>query len=84
MCLGHKPSRIVVGADQYMVGDDMMAAPVLVPGERERKVYFPKGASWTHYFTKKVYEGGTTATVPAPLETFPLFHRGAGAGAHIV
>eukprot|EP01050_Picozoa_sp_SAG11_P011092 SAG11_NODE_1151_length_5668_cov_6.748070_2_plen_824_part_00 len=77
MCLGYRPSRTVVGLDQYMVGDSMMVAPMLVPGERERKVYFPKGATWTHYFTKQVYHGGTTATVPAPLENFPLFYRGA-------
>ena len=55
----------------------MMVAPVLVAGERERKVYFPKGATWTHYFTKQVFQGGTMGTVPAPLENFPLFHRGA-------
>jgi alpha-D-xyloside xylohydrolase len=57
----------------------MMVAPVLVAGARERKVYFPLGATWTHYFTKQLYQGGTTATVPAPLENFPLFQRNAAA-----
>lgn len=61
--------------DQYMMGDDFMAAPVLNLGQRARCVYFPQGANWTHHYTSKVYEGGTTASVPAPLENFPLFKR---------
>lgn len=62
-------------ADQYMMGDSYMAAPVLNLGQRERRVYFPAGASWVHHYTGKVYLGGTTAVVPAPLDTFPLFKR---------
>ena len=58
------------------MGDGYMAAPVLVSGARERLVYFPKGAVWTHHYSGKSYEGGTTATVPAPLDSFPLFKRG--------
>ena len=61
--------------DQYMMGDDFMAAPVLNLGQRARDVYFPIGADWTHHYTAKVYKGGTTASVEAPLNTFPLFKR---------
>ena len=58
-----------------MMGDDYMAAPVLNLGQRSREVYFPRGAEWTHHYTGKVYSGGTTASVPAPLNTFPLFKK---------
>ena len=58
-----------------MMGDDYMAAPILNLGQRERTVYFPTGADWTHHYTSKVYKGGSTATVPAPLNEFPLFKR---------
>ena len=58
-----------------MMGDDYMAAPILNLGQRARCVYFPQGSNWTHHYTSKVYEGGTTAAVPAPLENFPLFKR---------
>ena len=61
--------------DQYMVGDDYMAAPIFNLGQRARMVYFPLGTDWTHAYTKQVYKGGTTAAVPAPLNTFPLFKR---------
>jgi len=74
-CLGTAPPKTVVGIDQYMVGDDMMVAPVLQAGARERAVYFPKGSSWKHHFTGQVYQGGATKAVPAPMETFPLFHK---------
>jgi len=76
LCLGTVPPPTVIGLDQYMMGDEYMAAPVLVAGARERQVHYPKGASWTHHYTGKVYEGGTTATVQAPLDSFPLFKRG--------
>ena len=77
LCLGAVPPPRVIGIDQYMVGDSMMAAPVLVAGARSRKVYFPgkqENASWRHHFTGVVYRGGTMVEVPAPLENFPLFH----------
>jgi len=60
-------------ADQYMMGDSYMAAPVFNLGQRARAVYFPVGADWQHHYTGTVYKGGTTAIVDAPLNTFPLF-----------
>lgn len=62
-------------ADQYMMGDGYMAAPILNLGQRSRKVYFPLGADWQHHYTQESYKGGTTADVAAPLAEFPLFKR---------
>ena len=61
--------------DQYMVGRQLMAAPVYAMGARQRSVYFPSGANWTHYFTGKTYVGGTSAIVDAQLDEFPLFKQ---------
>lgn len=74
-CLGRAPPRQVVGIDQYMMGDTMMAAPVLSAGARSRKVYFPIGTSWTHYFTGEQFTGGSIVEIDAPLDHFPLFTR---------
>ena len=74
LCLGAVPPPTVEGIDQYMVGDAMMAAPVLVAGARSRSVYFPIGASYRHHFTNETFKGGTTVEVAAPLDHFPLFH----------
>jgi len=38
--------------DQFMLGEDLMMAPVFKSRQKKRNVYFPKG-SWTHYFTKQ-------------------------------
>eukprot|EP00931_Biecheleriopsis_adriatica_P062213 TRINITY_DN37469_c0_g1_i1.p1 TRINITY_DN37469_c0_g1~~TRINITY_DN37469_c0_g1_i1.p1 ORF type:complete len:625 (+),score=85.41 TRINITY_DN37469_c0_g1_i1:163-1875(+) len=62
-------------ADQYMMGDDYMVAPVLNLGQRSRHVYFPRGATWRHYFSGKTYAGGSTAVIDVPLENFALFKR---------
>lgn len=61
--------------DAYMFGPDILVAPVMEEGMRERTIYLPKGHSWTDAYTNKVYEGGQTVTVPAPLEIIPVMLR---------
>jgi alpha-D-xyloside xylohydrolase len=61
--------------DQYLFGHELMVAPVTAYGARERKVYMPKGASWYDFDTGKLYKGGETATVPAPVKRIPVFVR---------
>merc|ERR1712048_1196015 len=76
LCLAVEPQQAGMGgADQYMMGDAYMVAPILNLGQRSREVYFPTGTDWVHHFTGKRYHGGSTATVDAPLENFPLFKR---------
>ena len=65
--------------DEYMFGDELLAAPVFEAGARQRKVYLPAaGSNWQHVFTGDMYAGGLSHIVPAPLDSFPLFRRGAG------
>ncbi len=61
--------------DEYMFGSDLLVAPVMEEGMRERTVYLPEGAKWTDAYTKTVYDGGQTVTVPAPLSIIPVFIR---------
>ncbi|MFZ0064313.1 MAG: TIM-barrel domain-containing protein [Pyrinomonadaceae bacterium] len=61
--------------DQFMIGDDLLVAPVVKPDVTRRLVYLPKGI-WYDYWSNKRYEGGTTLSVEAPLETVPMFVRG--------
>jgi len=60
--------------DQFMVGTDLLVAPVLKPDLTERPVYLPEG-TWYDYWTNKQYQGGTVVSAAAPLETVPLFVR---------
>lgn len=59
---------------QYMLGPALLVAPVLKPG-KEVQVYLPKGEAWWDLNTGWRYEGGTTWTVQADLDTLPIFGR---------
>ena len=61
--------------DQYMYGADILVAPVCHEHAFSREVYLPVGANWTDARTGKVYEGGQTLMVDAPIETLPIFLR---------
>jgi len=61
--------------EQFLVGDDLLVAPVLTEGTTKRPVYFPKGDAWVDWWTGARYEGGTSALIDAPLSRLPLFAR---------
>ena len=61
--------------DQFMLGDKLLVAPVLKKGERSRKVVLPSGNDWKYIPTRKVYQGGQTIIVDAPLEILPYFEK---------
>ena len=61
--------------DEYLFGADLLVAPVMEKGARQRAVYLPAGASWTDAWTGTAYPGGQRVTVPAPLDVIPLFTR---------
>ncbi|MBQ3816368.1 MAG: glycoside hydrolase [Clostridia bacterium] len=62
--------------DCFLLGSDLLVAPVLHEGERERTVRLPKGGGCRWRFPDgTVYEGGKTVTVPAPVEALPRFER---------
>lgn len=62
--------------DQYLLGDSLLVAPVTSLGERSRSVYLPQGTTWRDLNSGDVHEGGQRITVPAPLDTIPVFARG--------
>jgi alpha-glucosidase len=58
---------------QYMLGPDLVIAPVIEPNKDEWKVYLPKD-DWVHLWSNKDYNGGWI-TVKAPLGKPPVFYR---------
>lgn len=61
--------------DQYMYGPDLLVAPLWQIGARERQVLIPEG-TWRWYWdVSQSWTGPATITVPAALETLPLFIR---------
>jgi alpha-D-xyloside xylohydrolase len=59
--------------DQYMFGKDILVAPVMDQGKRERTVYLPLGAQWKNAWNDDVFDGGTSTDCPAPLDIIPIF-----------
>lgn len=68
----HDPNSETV-EDQFMLGPELLVAPVLQAGARQRKVYLPAGTDWVNAWDGKAYPGGQSIEVPAPLETIPVF-----------
>ncbi len=57
---------------EFLVGDRLLAAPVVNQGEREKMVYLPVG-KWYDYWTGEELEGGRYILRDAPLDTCPLY-----------
>src|SRR3954452_10296468 len=78
--------RAVAREDEYLLGGDVLVAPVLSPGDRSRRAYLPAGR-WVDLWRSaavradgslalrrpRVLAGGDDVTVPAPLDELPLF-----------
>jgi alpha-glucosidase len=63
------------GHGQFLLGDGMLAAPVLQPGSAGRDVWLPPG-SWLDWNTGASLVGDRRVSVHASLGTTPLFVRG--------
>ncbi|MGM0789429.1 MAG: glycoside hydrolase family 31 protein [Bacillota bacterium] len=59
-------------SDQFMIGDNVIIAPIMQPGTSHRAVYLPEGM-WVDYWTGSIYEGEKHHLIKAPLETLPIF-----------
>lgn len=63
-------------SDQYLLGPDLLVAPVLHPGVSERDVYLPEGR-WFLVWDGTEHVGPDWIVAPAPIGEPPVFARGA-------
>ena len=70
--------------DEWLLGRDLLVAPVVVEGATSRRVYLPAGARWERQTvgedgrlvpTGDVARGGITITAPAPITDIPIYRR---------
>jgi alpha-glucosidase len=61
--------------DQFMLGPDVLVAPVVKEGMRTRGIYLPVGAEWIDWWTGEKYESGKMHYLKTPLERLPIFVR---------
>jgi alpha-D-xyloside xylohydrolase len=59
--------------DEFLLGPDLLIAPVLEPGARVREVYLPEGRTWVAAGTGDRRDGGTIVAVPLSLDRIPVF-----------
>ncbi|MEM7107899.1 MAG: TIM-barrel domain-containing protein [Bacteroidota bacterium] len=59
---------------QYLLGEELLVAPVVEQGASTKSVFLPKG-TWVLANTMGYHEGGRTVEVRAPLEQIPVFVR---------
>jgi alpha-D-xyloside xylohydrolase len=62
-------------ADQFMLGPDLLVAPVVERGAVARDVYLPVGADWIEAWTGLESRGGSHLRADAPIERIPVFWR---------
>jgi alpha-glucosidase (family GH31 glycosyl hydrolase) len=82
-------ARAVARDDEYLLGADLLVAPVLRPGAATRRLYLPAGR-WIDVWRSVAYErrdgslsvtqtraldGGRAVTLPAPADELPLLAR---------
>jgi alpha-D-xyloside xylohydrolase len=61
--------------DQFLLGPDLLVAPVTDLGARQRRTYLPAGAEWTDAATGLHYAGGAYVDLAAPLDYIPVLVR---------
>ncbi len=61
--------------DEYLVGRDVLVAPVVKEGVKTRGIYLPVGADWIDWWTGERLESGKTHYLPTPIDRLPIFVR---------
>jgi alpha-glucosidase (family GH31 glycosyl hydrolase) len=79
----------IARTDEFLLGPDVLAAPVVEPGATTRELYLPSGA-WIDLWragtwdstagafvmgAASLVDGARSLTVPAPIDELPLFVR---------
>jgi alpha-D-xyloside xylohydrolase len=62
-------------ADQFMLGPDLLVAPVTEQGAVSREVYLPTGTTWVEAWSGQEFQGGQHLKANAPLEQIPAYWR---------
>ena len=75
-------SAAVSATDQWMLGDNLLVAPITTAGATaSRTLWLPPG-QWTDFFTGETVQGGTTGTtITTPVEGFdraPVYVKAGG------
>ncbi len=62
-------------SDEFMLGPDVLVAPVVKEGARMRGIYLPADSEWIDWWSGIKLEGGKTHYLQTPLDRLPIFVR---------
>ncbi len=62
-------------ADEFLLGPDLLVAPITDQGAVSRHVYLPAQEKWIDAWNGEEFQGGQQLTVDAPIERIPVFWR---------
>jgi len=65
--------------DVFMLGEHLLAAPVVDAGAQAVDVILPRGADWEDYWTGRRYAGGEIVRLDCPLDRPPMLLRAGAA-----
>jgi len=68
--------RLYAIQDHYLLGRDLLVAPVHAAGVSTWTVTLPAGVEWVHVWSGARYAGGGAVIVDAPIGSPPVFYRG--------
>jgi alpha-glucosidase (family GH31 glycosyl hydrolase) len=60
--------------EQFLLGDDVVVAPVTAPGAEQWDVYVPPGR-WIDAWTGEEHDGGRVLARPVPIDEIPVYVR---------
>jgi alpha-glucosidase len=58
-----------------MLGESLLVAAVVEPGQRARSVYLPGGSGWYDFWSGDYYTGGQEVVLTAPWDRPPLLAK---------
>ena len=73
----HFPEDPTIREEQtaYLLGPNLLIAPVIEAGAVTRVIRLPAGCDWVHLWSGDLHAGGANATVSAPIGEPPVFAR---------
>ncbi|MCD6048603.1 MAG: alpha-glucosidase [Verrucomicrobia bacterium] len=72
----HHPQDAIASScgDQFLLGENVLVAPIMQPAGVARSVYLPRG-TWFNFWNGEAFDGGQHILVQAPLDMLPVFVR---------
>ena len=75
LCVDHpQDERVWSIDDEYMLGRELLVAPITAPHVTQRSVYLPQG-EWRNYFTGERQTGPCEIVVDCPLDSISVWRR---------